>query len=132
MKTVEVVAAAILSPCKTRLCISKRADHLHQGGLWEFPGGKKEVGELPLDALNRELEEELAVSVIEAAPLILIEHDYGDKKVELDVYLVSRFRGEPSGQEGQEVRWIDVSDIQNFNFPAANIPIIEALVKALA
>jgi len=130
-KVVNVVAGAILSPCKTKLCISKRGDHLHQGGLWEFPGGKKEEGETPFIALQRELQEELGILVQATEPLIYVEHDYGDKKVALDVYIVSGFSGKPEGMEGQEVRWIAVSDIHDYSFPAANEPIVKALVREL-
>lgn len=129
MKKIEVVAAAILSECGEELFIARRAQNAHQGGLWEFPGGKKEVGELPEQALYRELEEELGIQTKVHEPLIKLSHDYGDKLVELDVYKVTEFSGDAHGAEGQETRWIKLQDIHNYDFPEANKAIIEALIN---
>ena len=68
-----------------RILLAKRPDHVHQGGRWEFPGGKREPGEDRFAALVRELEEELGIRPRDARPLIRIRHDYPDKSVELDV-----------------------------------------------
>ena len=129
MKKIEVVAAAIFSECGEELFIARRANNAHQGGLWEFPGGKKESGEMPKDALYRELEEELGIQTKAHEPLIKLSHDYGDKVVELDVYKVTKFSGTAHGAEGQETRWVKLQDIHNYDFPEANKAIIEALVK---
>ena len=129
MKKVEVVVAAILSECGQRVFIAKRNTNAHQGGLWEFPGGKKEAGESVVVALCRELEEEIAIKVVASQSLIKLSHDYGDKLVELDVYKVTEFTGEPRGAEGQETRWVPLSELKNFEFPAANQAIIQALLK---
>ena len=99
MKKVEVVAAAILSENGEELFIARRKKEVHQGGLWEFPGGKKEADETPFNALQRELQEELGISAHSAEPLIKLSHDYGDKLVELDVYTVIQFSGEAHGAE---------------------------------
>ncbi|MEY8204193.1 MAG: 8-oxo-dGTP diphosphatase MutT, partial [Bermanella sp.] len=118
MKKIEVVAAAILSVCGQRVFIAKRHAAAHQGGLWEFPGGKKEAGESAQAALYRELQEEVAINVIASHSLIKLSHDYGDKCVELDVYKVTAFSGEPRGAEGQVTRWVPLNELQNFEFPA--------------
>lgn len=131
MKKVEVVAAAILSADLTQLFIAKRASQAHQGGLWEFPGGKKEQDETPEQALVRELEEEVGIKTHSIEPLIKLEHDYGDKLIELDVYSVSDFSGEPHGAEGQVTKWISVNEIDEYDFPEANVPIIGALKDKL-
>ncbi len=122
------VAVGVVIDTAGRILVSQRPQHLHQGGLWEFPGGKVESGELITDALRRELHEELAIDVIDAEPLIEVEHDYGDKEVLLDVWLVKTFRGEPEGREGQLWRWVARSELESLEFPAANIAIIEALM----
>ncbi|WP_156491509.1 NUDIX domain-containing protein, partial [Oleiphilus sp. HI0123] len=116
------------------ILISKRPDEVHQGGLWEFPGGKVESGETLPVALARELEEELGLvfDPEEAGalrPLIQISHDYGDKQVLLDVWLVSKFSKAPSdglGREGQQVKWVECGDLSKYSFPDANVPIITA------
>lgn len=123
---IEVVAAVIRDQYG-RILITRRPQHVHQGGLWEFPGGKREAQETALQALSRELKEEVDIDVLEATPLIKIDHDYGDKHVLLDVWQVTRFQGRAWGREGQEWRWIQEEAIFEYAFPAANLPIIKAL-----
>lgn len=125
MKIVEVAVGVIKR--NKRIFISKRADDLHQGGLWEFPGGKREPGESLEQALARELHEEVGIEVTGQSEFLLIEHDYGDKKVRLDVRLVEGFKGEPKHQENQTSQWVDIADLANFNFPAANKVIVDKL-----
>ena len=120
------VAAAAIRNSKGDYLIAKRSANQHQGGLWEFPGGKVEAGEEPLCALNRELEEELGIQVVTARPLIKVPYHYEDKSVLLDVFEVSEFEGEPWGREGQPVQWVMESDLDSFAFPAANRPIVDA------
>lgn len=128
MKHIEVSAAAIFDQ-DGRLFIAQRAADAHQGGLWEFPGGKQEPGETPELALIRELDEEIGIQCEHSniTPLIRIEHQYPDKAVVLNVFRVSGFKGHSHGKEGQPVRWIDLGDINSYQFPAANLPIITAL-----
>ncbi|MFY0641836.1 MAG: 8-oxo-dGTP diphosphatase MutT [Bermanella sp.] len=131
MKKIEVVAAAIFSKCGQQLFIAKRSSQAHQGGLWEFPGGKKEQGETAQQALSRELKEEIGIVISTPAPLVKLVHDYGDKLIELDVYTVTDFSGEPRGAEGQETKWIELKELDDYQFPEANLAIIEALKKIL-
>ncbi|WP_197465335.1 8-oxo-dGTP diphosphatase MutT [Marinomonas sp. TW1] len=109
--------------------IALRDSGKHQGGLWEFPGGKCESGESAELALARELEEECGIQVNACEYFETIAHDYGDKQVELVFYKVTGFLGEPHGKEGQEVRWVSLSQLNEFVFPEANVPIVEALLS---
>lgn len=120
------VAAAVIRRADGHILLAKRADQQHQGGLWEFPGGKLEAGESALVALRRELQEELGIAVTAARPLIKVQHDYPDKQVLLDVWEVSGFTGEPHGAEGQPLAWVSPRQLPDYDFPAANQPIVRA------
>jgi 8-oxo-dGTP diphosphatase len=121
---IHVMAAVIRRNGRT--LIARRPDTAHQGGLWEFPGGKIETGEERLEGLRRELLEELGITVTSARPLIDIRHDYPDKSVRLDVWLVDGFEGEAHGAEGQPIRWVTTDELREYAFPAANKPIVTA------
>jgi len=127
MSRVVHVAVGVIVNDSGSILIAKRPDQTHQGGLWEFPGGKVESGETLFDALKRELREELAIDVFATEPLIKIRHDYGDKIVLLDVHKVIRFAGKPQGNEGQPIQWVSPEQLTNHKFPAANVPIITAI-----
>ncbi len=121
------VAVAVICNDQGQVLIAKRPLDKHQGGLWEFPGGKVEAGEDVLAALTRELYEELGIGVEQARPLIRVRHCYPDKAVLLDVWRLDGFSGEPHGCEGQLVEWCMVDDLQKRDFPKANRPIIAAV-----
>ncbi len=126
------VAVGVILNSAGQIFIAKRADHLHQGGLWEFPGGKVDAGETVQQALSRELREELAIAVTSCSALMEIRHDYGDKSVLLDVWIVDAFEGEAIGNEGQETAWVDVSELRAYEFPQANEAIIAAIERRSA
>jgi 8-oxo-dGTP diphosphatase len=121
------VAAAAVFDARGRVLIARRHEHRHQGGLWEFPGGKVETGESVTAALRRELQEEVGITVREARPLIRVRHDYGDKAVLLDVWRVDAFDGEAHGREGQPLAWVGPEALTGYDFPAANAPIVSAV-----
>ncbi len=121
------VAVAVITNAVGEIFIARRPNHVHQGGLWEFPGGKIEPGESVAQALNRELREELGVSAKRACPLIQIAHSYPDKHVVLDVWCVAELDGEPHGREGQPVRWVAPDHLNRIEFPKANTPIVTAV-----
>ncbi len=121
------VAVGVIVNGDGEILIAKRALSAHQGGLWEFPGGKVDAGENVQQALVRELREELAIEVLTSKPLIQIRHHYPDKFVLLDVHKITQFTGEPCGNEGQPILWADAKKLYNFEFPAANRPIITAI-----
>jgi len=120
------VAVGVIRNGQGEVLVARRPGHAHQGGLWEFPGGKVEPGEAVEEALRRELREELAIVVDEASPLIKIAHDYGDRQVSLDVWRVDAFRGEPQGLENQPIRWVSPDELAGLALPAANKPIAAA------
>ena len=125
-KTIHVAAGVIVCP-DGNVLIARRHDEAHQGGLWEFPGGKLESDEPVKEALKRELHEELGIDIQQAHPLIRIHHDYPDKSVLLDVWKVTNFAGEVHGKEGQPVKWVTPEELSQFDFPEANKPIIKAV-----
>ena len=126
------VAVGVICNPQGQILISLRHPDSHQGGLWEFPGGKLEPGESVSQALARELLEELGIAVGETRPLLEVVHDYGDKSVLLDVWVVENFSGEPRGREGQSVRWVKPAELGSYAFPAANSPIVQACLKQAA
>ncbi|WP_251978989.1 Nudix family hydrolase [Salinicola avicenniae] len=125
-RRVHVAAAAIVRG-DGRVLIARRPATVDQGGLWEFPGGKLAPYETGFEALKRELSEELGIEIQRAQPLIRVHHEYADKHILLDVWQVREYEGEPYGREGQPVRWVDVDELPNYPFPAANLPILRAV-----
>lgn len=125
--TVHVAVAVIFNEDQEILLTKRHADS-HQGGLWEFPGGKLEPGESLAKALKRELQEELGIDVLSHHGLLRIEHDYGDKQVLLDVHSVTAFAQEPKPREGQPMRWVSISQLMDYEFPKANGAIVNALI----
>lgn len=121
------VAAGIIER-NDEIFVALRASDKHQGGLWEFPGGKVEADETPQAALARELAEECGIEVQSIEPFHMLRHDYSDKSVELHFFRVVNFVGEPHGKEGQEVAWVQRDALSKLDFPKANIPIVEMLV----
>ncbi|MBL0711261.1 MAG: 8-oxo-dGTP diphosphatase MutT [Colwellia sp.] len=133
-KTIHVAVGVIVTTNEqqqTQYFLTKRLETSHQGGKWEFPGGKVEKGETVAQALARELKEEIAIDILSCQPLINIKHEYNDngnkKKVLLEVFFVDQYLGKPSAQEGQGQGWFSLKELQTLDFPAAN----EAIIKKL-
>jgi 8-oxo-dGTP diphosphatase len=120
------VVAAVIEK-NNQVLIAQRPKEKHQGGLWEFPGGKVELGESAFTALKRELKEEVNLEIQSAQALLKIRHRYPDKAVLLDIYRVRDFRGEAQGLEGQPVKWVKKQILDEYDFPEANQKIISAL-----
>ena len=129
MTTVVSVAVGILQDAQGRVLVSRRAAEVHQGGLWEFPGGKVEPSETTEAALAREFKEELGVEVLASEELRVVEHDYGDKQVCLKVRRVTQWRGEARGLEGQPLAWQKPEVLVDWSFPEANTPILMQLTR---
>jgi 8-oxo-dGTP diphosphatase len=122
------VAAAIVRDDSGRVLLSKRPEHKHQGGRWEFPGGKLEPGESPAQALARELAEELDLQVSDCRPFMTIEHVYPELTVRLYFREVRYWQGVPRGLEGQPLDWFEPSVLSSLEFPEANRPVVSALL----
>lgn len=120
------VAVGVIKNLDGKILISLRDPSLHQGGLWEFPGGKIESSETAEQALARELKEELNITVIASTPLITVQHQYPDLAVQLNVFLVEHFSGEAKSCEGQPFKWVNPDELATHSFPAANQSIITA------
>ena len=121
------VAVGILEDAEGRILVAWRPEHKHQGGKWEFPGGKIDPAESMPAALARELHEELGITLRAASPMLRTRHAYGDKNVLLDVWRVTDFSGTPHGREGQSVRWVQRQELERIDLPAADVPIVRAL-----
>jgi 8-oxo-dGTP diphosphatase len=121
------VVAGVIYNAQDEVLIAHRPKNTHQGGLWEFPGGKCEKGENAQQALIRELQEEIDIQVQHTRPLIRIFHTYPDKKILLDVFHVEQWQGKAWGREGQTVQWTSPHLLKSYHFPDANVPIITAI-----
>ncbi len=124
------VVVGILTNKNAEVLITQRRSGTHLAGLWEFPGGKLESGETRIQALSRELHEELGVELVHAQPLIRIRHQYPEKDVLLDVWMINEYLGQPFGREQQPLQWVLPSLLDTYNLPPADKPILKALSLA--
>jgi len=123
-----VVAAGILDG-SGRVLIAERPAGKHMAGRWEFPGGKVAPGESEEAALTRELQEELGIEVISARPLMRLTHRYPDRDVELSMWMVERYGGEPQPLDGQRLKWVERARLAGEDILEADGPFVAALVQ---
>jgi len=123
-----VVAAAILDG-SGRVLIAERPTGKHMAGRWEFPGGKVAPGESEEAALARELAEELGIEVIDARPMMRLRHRYPDRSVELSMWVVESYRGEPQALDGQRLKWVPRPQLGREDILEADRPFVAALVQ---
>jgi 8-oxo-dGTP diphosphatase len=129
---IHVVAAIIWEQGDSqRFLIAQRQKGKHLEDYWEFPGGKLEVGESPRQALQRELQEEINILPTHASPYMQVYYRYPQRNILLDTWMVEEYRGDLAPLEQQLLRWIDVSQTEDFQFPPADIPIIEAIKSSV-
>jgi 8-oxo-dGTP diphosphatase len=126
------VVAAVLFDAQRRVLIAQRPPGRHMAGFWEFPGGKIGPGESPERALARELSEELGIELLRCHSLLQLRHDYADRSVALEVFVVDDFRGEPCGREAQALKWVSPAQLRCEELLVADRPVVEALVALAA
>jgi 8-oxo-dGTP diphosphatase len=132
MRLLLVVAAALIDP-DFRVLIAQRPKDKHLGGLWEFPGGKVGPEERPEQALIRELDEELGVTVKEPclAPLTFASHAYEDFHLLMPLYVCRRWEGFVASREGQALKWVRAKSLRDYPMPPADAPLIPPLIDLL-
>ena len=121
------VAAGILCDVQGRVLIAERLGGGPFQGLWEFPGGKIVDGESAAQALSRELAEELGIEITTCASFMNLRHEYDDRIVTIEFFIVSAWNSEPVGREGQELRWVPRAQLDADELLPADVPVIEAL-----
>lgn len=122
------VVVALIRDATGRILVSRRRPGRHMAGYWEFPGGKRAAGEKRLQALQRELHEELGIRLLRAEPFMRLDHDYPDSPVALDVWLVSTYAGQPRSLEGQQLDWVEPGALARIELLPADRPIVARLV----
>lgn len=130
---VVLVAAVALLDSDGRILLAQRPEGKAMAGLWEFPGGKVEAGELPEYALMRELEEELGIETRPTCffPIGFASHSYADFHLLMPLFVCRTWRGMASPREGQALKWIKLADLSDYPMPAADVPLIAALRQML-
>jgi 8-oxo-dGTP diphosphatase len=126
---VVLVAAAALVDGDGRVLLAQRPPGRSMAGLWEFPGGKVEAGELPEAALIRELGEELGIEVARTclAPFTFASHTYADFHLLMPLFICRRWQGIVRPREGQVVKWLRPADMAGMPMPPADVPLVAML-----
>jgi 8-oxo-dGTP diphosphatase len=125
------IGVAVIWNQAGQISIDKRKAGGAMGGLWEFPGGKIEAGETVAECIFREIREELGIEIVVGEHLISIDHTYPTFQLTLIVHHCQHISGIPQPIESDEVRWVNVNDLDNYEFPAANVEIIQAIKLGL-
>ncbi len=126
---IQVAAGLIVRDGRYLITLRRRGTHL--GGLWEFPGGKREPGESLEDCLRRELREELGIQITKPVPFQVVSHRYPDKSVELHFFHCGILSGDARALGCEEVRWVAPEDLSRFEFPPADRPLIAVLQQGV-
>jgi 8-oxo-dGTP diphosphatase len=123
----KIIGVAVIWNDNQQILIDRRLPEGVMGGLWEFPGGKVEAGESIPECIKREIREELGIEIAIGEHLITIDHTYTHLRVTLTVHHCRLIAGTPQPLECDEISWVDLDELENFDFPAANSQIIAAL-----
>ena len=132
VKLVLVVACALVDP-DGRVLIAQRPEGKAMAGLWEFPGGKVELGEQPEQTLIRELREELGITIKQEclAPLTFASHAYPEFHLLMPLYVCRRWEGFVEAREKQRLKWVRPNELRNYPMPPADEPLIPHLTALL-
>ncbi len=123
----KIIGVAVIWNETGQILIDRRKADGLLGGLWEFPGGKVEPGETIPTCIQREIQEELGIEIEVGDRLIVVDHTYSHFHVTLNVHHCKHLSGDPQAIECDEIRWVELADLDNYPFPKANLQIIEAL-----
>lgn len=128
-----LVSACALIDADGRILLAQRPEGKSMAGLWEFPGGKIEAGETAQEAIIRELHEELGIITWETclAPLTFASHSYEAFDLLMPLFVCRKWEGYPSSQEGQALKWVRAKNLRDYKMPAADEPLIPALIELL-
>ena len=128
-KNLKIVVSIALINDDNHILLSKRPKDKHLSGFWEFPGGKVEKGEIPEDALVREVKEELDIDINNKciAPLSFSEYDYQKFHLLLLLYVCRRWEGQPRSMENNIIKWIKPNMLRNYKMPPADVSLIYCL-----
>lgn len=124
------IGVAVIWNDRGQILIDKRRQSGSMAGLWEFPGGKIEPGETVEACIKREIQEELGIEIEVGDRLMVVEHIYSQFGVTLTVHHCHNAIGEPQPIECDEVRWVNLDELDRYTFPQANLQIINALRAA--
>ncbi|RWF47685.1 MAG: (deoxy)nucleoside triphosphate pyrophosphohydrolase [Mesorhizobium sp.] len=132
-KRLLLVAACALVDADGRVLLAQRPEGKQLAGLWEFPGGKVEVGETPEQCLIRELHEEIGIEteIPCLAPLTFASHSYDDFHLLMPLFVCRRFRGIAQPREGQALKWVRPKQMRDYPMPPADAPLIPFLIDLL-
>ena len=130
-ESVQTIGIGIVLDKRGKVLIDQRCENFTMGGFWEFPGGKKELGEDIKTCITRELMEELSIEVEVGEELIIFEHSYSNMKLSFEVYICSIKSGRPESLRSQQLKWVAIEDLKFYQFPEANIRIVNALFSKL-
>ncbi len=129
MKELSVVAGILIDGDDRILIADRPQGSAHGAGYWEFPGGKIDAGESSEVALRRELQEEIAISATRISLFHQLSHEYRERRVHLEFFLVSEWQGEPYAKEGQQLVWVPRSQLHTHRLLPADKPVVDRLQR---
>lgn len=124
-----VVAVAIIRQDE-KFLLTRRKPESDLGGLWEFPGGKKEPGETLVVCLHREVKEELGVEISEPQFFHSLRHQYAEKLVELHFFTCTIIQGHPQALDCSEIAWVHKHELISYDFLPADVPVLQKIIQA--